>query len=185
MIGTFAVVLLFLKMTVTLSALSPIEIKGYKFFDSESREEFVAKGIDYYPRPNAGDLNKNSFDFYTEEHRHVWERDIPILQELGVNVIRLYAVDASKNHDAFMCALNAAGIYVIVALARDCPTCAVTKDEAPDCYPKELKIQGQEVINEFAKYSNTLGVSAGNEVNHFVPDNNPEWNGPCQKKFLR
>lgn len=79
-----------------------------------------------------------------------------------------------------------AGIRVIVALAHDCPTCAVTRDGSPDCYPDELKTQGQAVINEFARYSNnTLGFSAGNEVNHFAPLDHAEWNAPCQKKFVR
>jgi len=171
--------------TTTESALNPIEIKGYKLFDSITGEEFVVRGIDYYPRPNHGDLNHNSLDLFGETNHSIWERDISYLQELGVNAIRLYAVDPTLNHDAFMCALEKAGIYVIVALAHDCPTCAVTKDQAPDCYPPELKLQGQSVINAFAKYPNTLGFSAGNEVNHFAPPGVPEWNAPCQKKFLR
>ena len=83
-------------------ALPPIEIQHYKFFDSDSGEEFIVKGIDYYPRPNAGKLNANSVDLFTNEHRHIWERDIPYLQDLGVNAIRLYAVNATANHDAFM-----------------------------------------------------------------------------------
>lgn len=81
--------------------------------------------------------------------------------------------------------MESAGIYVIVALAHDCPTCAVTRDAAPDCYPPELKLQGQRVINAFSKYPNTLAFSAGNEVNHFAPPNQPEWNAPCQKKFIK
>jgi hypothetical protein len=166
-------------------ALNPIEIKGYKFFDSVTGEPFLIRGIDYYPRPNAGIYNFNSVDFYTEDFRHVWERDLQYLQELGVNAIRLYSVDPDQNHDAFMCTMDRAGIYVIVALATDCPTCAVTRDEAPLCYPNQLKMRGQAVILEFAKYSNTLAFSAGNEVNHFAPSGHPEWNGPCQKKFLR
>ena len=85
----------------------------------------------------------------------------------------------------FRCAMDAAGIYVIVALAHDCPTCAITRDASPDCYPPELKTQGQNVINSFAKYSNTLAFSAGNEVNHFAPLEHAEWNAPCQKKFIR
>jgi Glucanosyltransferase len=83
-------------------ALNPVEIKGFKLFDSESGNEFVVRGIDYYPRPNHGDLNHNSLDLFTEEHRHIWERDVLYLQELGVNAIRLYAVDPDENHDAFM-----------------------------------------------------------------------------------
>lgn len=170
------------------SALNPLEIKGYKFFDSVTGDEVVIRGIDYYPRPNSGNLNLNSQDFYTDAHRSMWERDIPYLEKLGVNAIRLYAVDPDQTHDSFMCALDTAGIYVIVSMAHDCPTCAVTRDEAfPDgkCYPPELKNQGQRVIREFAKFPNTLAFSAGNEVNHFAPPGQPEWNAPCQKKFVR
>ena len=172
----------------TAEALNPLIIKGYKFFDSVTGDEIVIRGIDYYPRPTAGDLNQNSHDFYTDEHRRIWERDIPFLERLGVNAIRLYAVDPDKSHDSFMCALEAAGIYVMVSLAHDCPTCAVTRDPAVpsgECYPPELKAQGQRVIREFAKFPNTLAFSAGNEVNHFAPPGQPEWNAPCQKKFLR
>lgn len=91
-----------LPTTVSSSLLPPIEILNYKFFNSATGEEFIVKGIDYYPRPNKGDLNANSVDFFTDEHSHIWERDIPFLQELGVNAVRLYAVNATANHDAFM-----------------------------------------------------------------------------------
>lgn len=167
--------------------LPPIVIKGYKFFNSETKENVLIKGIDYYPRPNFGDLDVNNFDFFTEEFRHVWERDIPQFQELGVNAIRLYSVNPNNDHSAFMCALEAAGIYVLVELATgECPKCAILSDEAPDCYPKRLKTRGQLIMREFSKYSNTLAFSAGNEVNHFVPlGKGPEWNAPCLKKFVR
>lgn len=185
MSSSLHIIFAILSAVVLSNALNPIEIKGYKFFDSVTGEELVIRGIDYYPRPNTGELNANSLDLFTDKHRRIWERDIPYLQELGVNAIRLYAVDPEEDHDAFMCALNQAGIYVLVAMARDCPTCAITRDETPGCYPVELKIQGQAVINAFAKYPNTLAFSAGNEVNQFAPPSAPEWNALCLKKFLR
>lgn len=84
------------------------------------------------------------------------------------------------------CALEETGIYVIVALAHDCPTCAITRQASPDCYPPELKVQGQRIIQEFAHYPNTLAFSAGNEVNYFTPiGSGGQWNAPCQKKFIR
>ena len=167
--------------------LPPIVIKGYKFFNSETGENVLIKGIDYYPRPNTGDLDVNNFDFFTEEFRHIWERDISHFVELGVNAVRLYAVDPTKNHAAFMCALNHAGIYVLVELASGtCPECSISSKESPLCYPKQLKTRGETVIREFSKYSNTLAFSAGNEVNHFVPmGKKPQWNAPCLKKFVR
>ena len=91
-----------LSTTASSSSLPPIEIQNYKFFDTATGEEFVVKGIAYYPRPNTGDLNANSVDLFTNEHSDIWERDIPYLQELGVNAVRIYAVNATANHDAFM-----------------------------------------------------------------------------------
>jgi hypothetical protein len=130
--------------------LDPIVIKGYKFFNSRTKQNILIKGIDYYPRPNAGILDINSVDFFTEEYRHIWERDIPQFQALGLNAIRLYSVDPTKDHAAFMCALNNAGIYVLVELASgSCSTCAILSSKAPHCYPSNLKIRGEAVIKEF------------------------------------
>ena len=42
-------------------------------------------------------------------------RDVPFLQQLGVNVIRVYSVDNTKNHDSCMSALEKAGIYTMYA----------------------------------------------------------------------
>ena len=161
-------------------------VKGKKFFSSKTGEYIPIKGINYYPRPNAGDLViSNSIDFFTEQYRHIWERDIQNFIKLGVNAIRLYAVDPGQNHDAFMCALKSAGIYVIVGMAASCDGCAIGSEAAPDCYSADLKARGQFIINEFSRYDNVLAFSAGNEANHFAPADHPEVNAPCQKQFLR
>ena len=78
---------------------------------------FPVRGMDYFPRPNSGLLNENNYDWFTDDHIDVWENHIAEFKALNVNAIRLYAVDPSKSHDKFMCALEAAGIYVIVDLA--------------------------------------------------------------------
>lgn len=166
--------------------LEPAVIKGYKFFDPASDESLLIKGIDYYPRPNFGPLNDNNVDFYTRKHRKIWKRDIEQFKALGVNAVRLYSVDPNEDHSEFMCALNAAGIYAVVGLASSCIGCAINNEKAPGCYPVQLKLRGEDIIREFAKYSNTLAFSAGNEVNHFVPlGERPQWNAPCLKKFVR
>ncbi|CAK5281101.1 unnamed protein product [Mycena citricolor] len=61
-------------------------------------------------------------------------RDLPFLQQLGVNAIRAYSVDSTLDHDSCMNALSAAGIYYI------------------------------DTINVFSKYDNILAYNIGNEV---------------------
>ena len=166
--------------------LASATLKGKKFFSSKTGEYIPIKGINYYPRPNAGELTiSNSIDFFTVPYRHIWERDIENFIKLNVNAIRLYAVDPGQNHDAFMCALKSAGIYVIVGLAASCDGCAIGKEQAPDCYSPDLKTRGQFIIHEFSRYDNVLAFSAGNEANHFAPPDHPEVNAPCQKQFVR
>ncbi|EGZ17176.1 hypothetical protein PHYSODRAFT_498821 [Phytophthora sojae] len=186
-----------MNLTATLAALvaalavsnvegytNPIKIKGYRMFDAGTGDPVAIKGIDYYPRPNAGTKNENNIDFFTDDQEDIWGPDIEYLAATGANAVRLYAVDPSKSHDAFMCALRAYGMYALIDLAASCKNCAVTKQSYPACYSADLKSRGEQIILAFAKYDNVLGFSAGNEVNNEVEDD-ATVNAPCQKKFIR
>ncbi|ETP43174.1 hypothetical protein F442_10011 [Phytophthora nicotianae P10297] len=163
---------------------NPITIVGYRMFDNKTGDSFAVKGIDYYPRPNAGKLNENNHDFFTDAHYDVWKDDIDYLASTGANAVRLYAVDPSKSHDMFMCALRAKGMYALIDLAASCTNCSVTIEKYPTCYPAALRERGRQIILAFAKYDNVLAFSAGNEVNNEVPED-AAINAPCQKKFVR
>jgi hypothetical protein len=175
-----------LQAQTTCDLIGPAVIKGKKFFDFRSGKYIPLKGVNYYPRPNAGELStgKNR-DFFSEESRAIWERDIQEFQKLGINVVRIYAVDPGLDHSGFMCALQQAGIYAIIGLAASCQDCAITGQASPVCYPGALKERGQFVINIFAKYENVLAFDAGNEVQLYAPGQPPEYNAPCQKQFIR
>jgi hypothetical protein len=160
------------------------EIYNRQFYSSATGRPVPIKGISYYPRPNAGTLSVgDNSDFFTETYRHIWERDILEFQTLGVNAIRIYGVDGSLNHDAFMCALQSANIYALIGLAADCLNCAISAVPAPNCYAASLKTRGQMIINEFAKYPNTLGFVAGNEIEFGAAST--QSNAPCQKQFIK
>jgi hypothetical protein len=87
-------------------------------------------------------------------------RDIPYLQQLGTNTIRVYGVDPTADHSTCMNALNAAGIYVIADLSV--PGQSIARDDPT--WDVDLYARYTSVINNMAQYPNTLGFFAGNEV---------------------
>ncbi|EEY67007.1 glycoside hydrolase, putative [Phytophthora infestans T30-4] len=164
---------------------NPVIIKGNRFFDSVTGDYFAIRGVNYYPRPNTGPLDKNNLDLFSNEFKHIWQRDVPQFAALEANVIRLYAVDPEVDHTDFMCTLQSAGIYVIVDLGANCEGCEITADSAPACYPASYKTRGERIIEQFARFDNVLAFSGGNEINHRTGGNPWTWNAPCQKKFIR
>lgn len=90
------------------------------------------------------------------------ERDIPYFQQLGLNTIRVYTVDNSKNHDACMNALANAGIYL--ALDVNTPFYSLNRDSPGESYNPAYLQSIFATIDAFAGYSNTLLFFSGNEV---------------------
>ncbi|ETI48758.1 hypothetical protein F441_07276 [Phytophthora nicotianae CJ01A1] len=167
--------------------LPPIVTKGNKFFDSDTGVEFRLKGMAYYPRPNSGEMaDVSNYDWAADEHQAVWKPHLKVMEDLGVNTIRLYSVDPSVSHDKFMCACSEAGIYVLVGIPAPCENCSILDYVPPKCYPDELFTRGQMVYNAFAVYDNTLGFSVGNENNLQVKHGRDgTTTAPCVKAFLR
>jgi hypothetical protein len=93
-------------------------------------------------------------------------RDIPYLAKLNTNTIRVYAVDPAKDHDDCMNALAAAGIYVVADLSQ--PRESINRDDAQ--WTTTLLKRYTDVVDVMAKYDNTLGFFAGNEVSN-APNN--------------
>lgn len=88
----------------TVNAISTISVYGNKFF-YENGTQFFIKGVAYQLTDSDPLVDSAQCS-----------RDASLMQELGVNAIRVYHVDASSDHDDCMSAFADAGIYLFVDL---------------------------------------------------------------------
>ncbi|KAL2837117.1 Glucanosyltransferase-domain-containing protein [Aspergillus pseudoustus] len=100
-------------LTTVLADTDPLVIKGTKFFHSSNGTQFYAKGI-LYDEFTGAKAGLSEVDFLSI--RSACERDIPIFQQLSLNAVGLYTVDAYADHDYCIGLLRDAGIYVVVFL---------------------------------------------------------------------
>jgi hypothetical protein len=87
------------------------------------------------------------------------KRDIPLMKQIFTNVIRVYAIDPTKNHDDCMSQLASAGIYVLADLGE--PSTSIISDD-PE-WDVTLYNRYTGVVDALSKYKNTIGFFAGNE----------------------
>ncbi|KAJ1952454.1 1 3-beta-glucanosyltransferase gel4 [Linderina pennispora] len=136
-------------------AINPLVIKGAKWFDSKTGEQFFAKGVDYQP-----DIIETSQTRDPLASKDACDRDLPFLKDLGVNAIRVYQTEPYNNHDYCMKALADAGIYVMLDLST--PTKTINRDSP--AYDADLLGYYYQKVDAFGVYDNVMGFLAGNEV---------------------
>ena len=95
--------------------LPAIEVAGNKFFYSNNGSQFYIKGV-AYQADTANSSSDDSIDDPLADYSKC-SRDIPYLQKLQTNVVRVYAVNTTLDHSQCMEALADAGIYVIADLS--------------------------------------------------------------------
>ena len=95
-------------------------------------------------------------------------RDIPLLQELQTNTIRVYALNPDEDHSECMRLLTDAGIYVIADLSE--PSTSINRD-APR-WDSTLYKRYTSVVDLMQQYTNTIGFFAGNEVSNEMSNTN-------------
>lgn len=86
------------------------------------------------------------------------------MQQLGVNAIRVYNVDANLNHDQCVSIFNAAGIYMILDVNSGLYGQYIDRADPSSTYDTEYLTHVFQVIEAFAHYPNLLGFWAANEI---------------------
>ncbi|KAI5865235.1 carbohydrate-binding module family 43 protein [Durotheca rogersii] len=151
-----------LALSGSATALEPIVQKGTKFF-TESGKQFFMKGVAYQQEAGGGPAGtKSTTTTYVDPlaDAKVCQRDVPLLENLGINTIRTYAIDPEADHDACMALLDKAGIYVVADLGE--PALSINRDDP--AWNVELFDRYKAVIDNLSKYDNVIGFFSGNEV---------------------
>lgn len=86
------------------------------------------------------------------------------MKELGTNVIRVYAINASLDHSACMSLLQENNIYVFQDLSN--PDTSIDRDDPS--WDTTLYAEYAAVVDAMANYTNVIGFFAGNEVSNSV-----------------
>jgi len=137
----------------TASALTPITVKGNAFFAGNDR--FYVRGVAYQP----GGPSKLTDPLADTT---ICKRDIPLFKELGINAIRVYTIDNSKNHDECMKALADAGIYLILDV--NTPTRSLHRTLPWTTYNEIYMQHVFATIDVMSKYDNLMAFFTANEV---------------------
>lgn len=135
------------------ATLTAVTAKGNAFWVGNNR--FYLRGIDY--QPGGASANKDPLADTT-----ICKRDIAQFKTLGVNTIRVYAVDNSKNHDECMQALGDAGIYLVLDVNN--PQYSINRRKPGPSYNAKYLQSVFATVEMFSKYPNTLAFFSGNEV---------------------
>ncbi|KAF2873677.1 beta-1-3-glucanosyltransferas-like protein [Massariosphaeria phaeospora] len=145
------------------NSIPDIEVYGQHFFYTNNGSQFYLRGVAYQQnyQPNGTANQDSEKSRYTDPlaDGNACRRDIPLLKEIHTNVLRVYAIDPTQNHDDCMEQLASADIYVIADLGE--PNTSIQSDD-PN-WDVSLYRRYTGVIDALQKYRNVLGFFAGNE----------------------
>jgi hypothetical protein len=134
-------------------SLPTVTASGNAFW--AGNERFYLRGIDY--QPGGASANEDPL-----ADPKICKRDIKYFKELGVNVIRVYAVDNKADHDECMKALDDAGIYLVLDVNN--PKYSINRATPGPSYNAAYIQSVLATVEMFAQYENTLAFFSGNEV---------------------
>lgn len=149
----------------TVQAISKITRSGRYLYD-DSGTRFYIRGIAYQEQGAVVASADNPFGEPSNfidplAQGDACKRDVPFLQQLKINVIRVYSVNSTLNHDDCMSAFSQAGIYTIIDLALPLNG---SIDRLSPSWGTNLLDEYMHTVDAFSKYDNVLAYNIGNEV---------------------
>ncbi|KAL4868601.1 hypothetical protein BDV12DRAFT_197124 [Aspergillus spectabilis] len=147
--------------SVLAADLDPIVIKGSKFFYKSNDTQFYMRGVAYQQEYSGSKSDTINYKDPLSD-AEACKRDVPYLEKLSANTIRVYAIDPKADHTECMNLLSEAGIYVVADLSS--PSESIIRNDPKWDY--NLYTRYASVVDELSQYSNVIGFFAGNEVSN-------------------
>lgn len=191
------------------SAAYPVKVKDNLLYDAQGRR-FFAKGVAYNPRNGnygqvlgrrdpacvPGTPKFPPLQYYqdpaSDDMEDQFKTYLPLIAELGANVVRLYNIDPEKSHDKFMRQAASLGLSVMVPLTRG-DWGFLPALPSPKCYYEDLPDYGHAglnlltssklIVDQFSKYDNTFMFVVANEIDHLEKEGFAAY--PCVKALTR
>jgi len=121
---------------------------------------WFAKGVNYGVVPvgqTIGSFNGKSWDWQSTPG--VYKRDLPLMQEMGVNTLRIYGWRNSMNHNAFLDECLAKGIHVTIGWTFNFNLFGSSAGRA------KMRTDVVNMVKNHAKHPAVLMWAVGNELN--------------------
>ncbi|ODQ56451.1 beta-1,3-glucanosyltransferase [Saitoella complicata NRRL Y-17804] len=149
----------FTSVVSAATSLPAIEILGNKFFYSNNGSQFYVRGVAYQNDvSNTTSADETFVDPLADTT--ACQRDVKLMEPLGINSIRVYAINTSLDHTGCIEAFADAGIYIFSDLSE--PSESIDRDSP--AWNTELYDRYTSVVDALANYTNVAGFFAGNEV---------------------
>jgi len=130
-------------------------------------EPFTIKGVNYSPVPIGIDPETTLpyGDYFTIHHGSIYERDLPLLRQMGANTIRILGWENHSNHTDFMNKAYNDGthpIYIILTFRMD--SVLYPDISSPEAREK-IKADFRAMVAVYKHHPAILMWSIGNELN--------------------
>ncbi|KAI1491954.1 beta-glucanosyltransferase gel2 [Biscogniauxia mediterranea] len=144
------------------AAVTTLEVQGSQFVNSKTGNAFQIVGMAYQIGGSAGYDPSHGKDPLSDGD--ICKRDAALMQQLGINTIRVYNLDPDLNHDECASIFNSAGIYMVIDVNSPMAGESLNSAKPWESYFAGYLNRTFAVVENFKAYPNLLGFFAGNEV---------------------
>ncbi|KAI2632516.1 glycoside hydrolase family 72 protein [Hypomontagnella submonticulosa] len=144
------------------AAVTPLKVQGRQFVNSKNGNAFQIVGMAYQIGGSSGYDPKHGKDPLS--NGDICKRDAALMQDLGVNTIRVYNLDPNLNHDECASIFNAAGMYMLIDVNSPLAGESLNSGAPWESYYAEYLNRTFAIVEAFKSYPNTLAFFSGNEV---------------------